>query len=236
VRRADRSLREFRIRGVKTNIAFLGNLILHPTFISGKATTEFVDSTPELFRFRAPRDRANRILSYLGDVSVNGRPDVKGKVDRARVLVDPVAPPPAHTAPPAGLRQRLQSMGPAKFSTWVRAEKRLLFTDTTMRDAHQSLLATRVRTYDLLAIADAVAHRLPNLFSLEMWGGATFDTSMRFLQEDPWDRLVKLRARIPNILFQMPPRRRNPVGYTNYPDNLVREFVKRSGALGIDVF
>ncbi|HTL01226.1 MAG TPA: pyruvate carboxylase, partial [Vicinamibacterales bacterium] len=236
VRRADRSLREFRIRGVKTNIAFLGNLILHPTFISGRATTEFVDSTPELFRFRAPRDRANKILSYLGDVSVNGRPDVKGKIDRARILVDPVAPPILHKAPPAGLRQSLQKLGPVKFSAWVRDQKPLLFTDTTMRDAHQSLLATRVRTYDLLAIADAVAHRVPNLFSLEMWGGATFDTSMRFLQEDPWDRLTKLRERVPNILFQMLLRASNTVGYTNYPDNVVRAFIKKSGERGIDVF
>src|SRR4051812_14556721 len=236
VRRADRSLREFRIRGVKTNIAFLGNLILHPTFISGGATTEFVDSTPELFRFRAPRDRANKVLSYLGDVSVNGRPDVKGKIDRTRILVDPVVPPPGHDAPPAGLRQQLQKLGPVKFSTWIRAQKPLLFTDTTMRDAHQSLLATRVRTYDLVAIADAVARRLPNLFSLEMWGGATFDTSMRFLQEDPWDRLDKLRDRIPNILFQMLLRASNTVGYTNYPDNVVKAFIKESGQRGIDVF
>jgi pyruvate carboxylase len=236
VRRADRSLREFRIRGVKTNIAFLGNLILHPVFMSGSATTEFVDSTPELFRFRPPRDRANKILSYLGGVTVNGRPDVKGKIDRSRVLADPLRPPVSRTAPPDGLRQSLQKLGPDKFSRWVRGEKRLLFTDTTMRDAHQSLLATRVRTFDLLAVADAVAHRLPNLFSLEMWGGATFDTSMRFLQEDPWERLVQLRARIPNILFQMLLRASNTVGYTNYPDNLVRAFIEKSGELGIDVF
>ena len=240
VRRTDRSLREFRIRGVKTNIAFLGNLILHPTFMAGAATTDFVDSTPELFRFRTPRDRATKVLSYLGDVTVNGRPDVKGKVDHARKLPTPrisgraVSGEPA-TAPP-GLRQELQRMGPEKFSAWVRDQKRLLFTDTTMRDAHQSLLATRVRTYDLLAVADAYAHRLPNLFSLEMWGGATFDASMRFLQEDPWDRLVQLRARIPNILFQMLLRASNTVGYTNYPDNVVREFIKKSGKHGIDVF
>jgi pyruvate carboxylase len=236
VRRADRSLREFRIRGVKTNIAFLGNLILHPLFMSGGATTEFVDTTPELFRFRPPRDRANKILSYLGGVTVNGRPDVKGKIDRSRVLVDPLPPPVSRTAPPDGLRQSLQKLGPDKFSRWVRGEKRLLFTDTTMRDAHQSLLATRVRTCDLLAVADAVAHRLPNLFSLEMWGGATFDTSMRFLQEDPWERLVQLRARVPNILFQMLLRASNTVGYTNYPDNVVRAFIEKSGELGIDVF
>ncbi|HEV3215747.1 MAG TPA: pyruvate carboxylase [Vicinamibacterales bacterium] len=242
VRRADRSLREFRIRGVKTNIAFLGNLILHPTFMSGNATTEFVDSTPELFRFRPPRDRANKILSYLGDVTVNGRPDVKaalgGSITRTRPpgLLDPVPPPAPQSAAPDGLRQKFQHLGPEKFAGWVRAEKRLLFTDTTMRDAHQSLLATRVRTYDMLAVAPAVAHRLSGLFSLEMWGGATFDASMRFLQEDPWERLVQLRARIPNILFQMLLRASNTVGYTNYPDNVVREFIKTSGDLGIDVF
>jgi len=236
VRRTDRSLREFRIRGVKTNIAFLGNLILHPTFMSGAATTEFVDSTPELFRFRAPRDRATKVLAYLGDVSVNGRADVKDKIDRTRLLPRPVAPGMEQAAPPPGLRQTLQELGPEKFAQWVRAERRLLFTDTTMRDAHQSLLATRVRTYDLLAVADSIARGVPNLFSLEMWGGATFDTSMRFLQEDPWDRLVQLRARIPNILFQMLLRASNTVGYTNYPDNVVRAFIKKSSEHGIDVF
>ena len=242
VRRTDRSLREFRIRGVKTNIAFLGNLILHPTFMSGAATTEFVDSTPELFRFRAPRDRATKVLSYLGEVIVNGRPDVKDKIDRSRSLPTPRPPGPidgaggVDAATPPGLRQKLQEMGPEKFAQWVRAENRLLFTDTTMRDAHQSLLATRVRTYDLLAVAESVARGVPNLFSLEMWGGATFDTSMRFLQEDPWDRLTLLRARIPNILFQMLLRGSNAVGYTSYPDNVVREFIRQSGAHGIDVF
>ncbi len=236
VRRTDRSLREFRIRGVKTNIAFLGNLILHPTFMGGAATTEFVDSTPELFRFRAPRDRATKVLTYLADVSVNGRPDVKDKIDRARHLPKPIAPPMGQAAPPPGLRQKLQELGPEKFAQWVRAERRLLFTDTTMRDAHQSLLATRVRTYDLLAVADSVARLVPNLFSLEMWGGATFDTSMRFLQEDPWERLVQLRARIPNILFQMLLRASNTVGYTNYPDNVVSAFIKKSGEQGIDIF
>jgi len=236
VRRTDRSLREFRIRGVKTNIAFLGNLILHPTFMSGGATTEFVDSTPELFRFRTPRDRATKVLAYLGDVIVNGRSDVKDKTDRSRRMPTPVAPVLGEAAPPPGLRQKLQELGAEQFAQWVRAERRLLFSDTTMRDAHQSLLATRVRTYDLLAVAGSVAQGAPNLFSLEMWGGATFDTSMRFLQEDPWDRLVQLRARIPNVLFQMLLRASNTVGYTNYPDNVVREFIRQSSEAGIDVF
>ena len=237
VKRMDRALREFRIRGVKTNIPFLENLILHPTFTSGEATTTFIDSTPALFQFKAKRDRATKILSYLGDVIVNKRPDVKGKYDPKRELHLPPTPQYDHTtAPPPGMKQKLTEMGPEKFCQWVRKQKRFFLTDTTMRDAHQSLLATRVRTYDLLQIADAVARLTPELFSLEMWGGATFDTSMRFLQEDPWERLAKLREKIPNILFQMLLRASNAVGYTNYPDNVVREFTKRSAQAGMDVF
>jgi len=234
--RGDRALREFRIRGVKTNIAFLLNLIGHPTFISGSATTTFIDETPALFKFRAPRDRATKTLSYLGQVIVNGRADVKRAQDPARRLPKPVAPAAAAADPPKGTRQKLQELGPERFAEWVRGERRLFITDTTLRDAHQSLLATRVRTYDMLAIADALARLTPNLFSLEMWGGATFDTSMRFLQEDPWDRLAELRTRIPNVLFQMLLRASNAVGYTTYPDNVVRAFIKRSAESGIDVF
>ncbi|MBM3526310.1 MAG: pyruvate carboxylase, partial [Alphaproteobacteria bacterium] len=237
VQRADRALREFRIRGVKTNIAFLLNLIRHDTFASGQATTTFIDDTPELFRFRAPRDRATKVLSYLADVIVNGRQDVKGARDDRRLLVPPSAPPvPRTDAPPPGSRQMLQLLGPDRFAEWILNERRLLITDTTLRDAHQSLLATRVRTYDMLGVADAIARLTPDLFSLEMWGGATFDTSMRFLQEDPWERLAELRLRIPNILFQMLLRASNAVGYTTYPDNVVRAFVARSAASGIDVF
>jgi pyruvate carboxylase len=237
VKRTDRALREFRIRGVKTNIPFLENLILHPTFVAGDATTTFIDTTPELFRFRPKRDRATKILSYLGEVIVNGRSDTKGKFDPKREFDEPKVPAYVHGAPPPqGLRHKLLDMGPVRFCQWVRKQKPLLFTDTTMRDAHQSLLATRVRTFDLLKVAEAVSHRTPNLFSLEMWGGATFDTSMRFCQEDPWDRLDQLRARIPNIPFQMLLRASNAVGYTNYPDNVVREFTKRAAAHGIDVF
>ncbi|HZN67347.1 MAG TPA: pyruvate carboxylase, partial [Tepidisphaeraceae bacterium] len=237
IKRTDRALREFRIRGLKTNVQFLENLILHPTFKSGEATTTFIDNTPELFRFKARRDRATKILSYLGDVIINGRAEVKGKADPKRELPEPPVPAFPHgTPPPPGTRTMLLEMGPEKFAQWVRQQKRLLFTDTTFRDAHQSLLATRVRTYDMLAVADAVAHRLPGLFSLEMWGGATFDSSMRFLDEDPWHRLDALRAKIPNILFQMLLRASNAVGYSNYPDNVVREFVKASAAHGIDVF
>ena len=235
--RADRALREFRIRGVKTNISFLLNLIEHPTFKSGEATTTFIDDTPALFRFRQNRDRATKTLSYLGDVIVNGRPDVKGTFDPKRALPMPIPPAvPRATRPPAGTRDLLLQLGPEKFAEWVRNEKRLLITDTTMRDAHQSLLATRVRTYDMLVVADAVAKLTPTLFSLEMWGGATYDTSMRFLQEDPWQRLADLRQRVPNILFQMLLRASNAVGYTTYPDNVVRAFVKRSAEVGIDVF
>jgi len=237
VHRMERSLSEFRVRGVKTNIPFLENLILHPTFMKGDATTTFIDDTPELLRFRLRRDRATKILSYLGDVIVNGRADVKGKVIPGREFPDPPMPSYARAAtPPPGSRNKLLEMGAERFSQWVRRQKPLLFTDTTFRDAHQSLLATRVRTFDMLAVSDAVAHLAPQLFSLEMWGGATFDTAMRFLQEDSWDRLDQLRARIPNILFQMLLRASNAVGYTNYPDNLVREFVIRSAEHGIDVF
>lgn len=237
IRRADRALREFRVRGVKSNIPFLENLINHPAFIDGSATTTFIDTHPELFKFTPRRDRATKILSYIGNVIVNGRPDVKGKIDPKKELPLPAVPAVDHTKPiPPGTRSRLLEMGPEKFCQWVLKQKPLLITDTTMRDAHQSLLATRVRTYDMVKIADFYAHRLSGLFSLECWGGATFDTAMRFLQEDPYERLAQLRARIPNILLQMLFRGSNAVGYTNYPDNVVREFVKHAGAAGMDVF
>jgi len=235
IHRMDRSLREFRVRGVKTNIPFLENLILHPTFMAGDATTTFIDNTPELFRFRPKRDRASKLLGFLADVIVNGRPEIKQKP----ALRVPAAVIPEYsrtTPPPVGTKQKLTELGPEKFAQWVRKQKRLFFTDTTFRDAHQSLLATRVRTYDLLAIAEAEAHLASPLFSVEMWGGATFDSAMRFLQEDPWDRLFSLREKIPNLLFQMLLRASNAVGYTNYPDNVVREFVKLSSQSGIDVF
>jgi pyruvate carboxylase len=237
IHRMERSLREFRVRGVKTNIPFLENLILHPTFMKGEATTTFIDSTPELFRFRPKRDRATKLLGYLAEVCVNGRPDVKQKIIAKKRLPRPPIPAHPHgVPPPPGTRQKLLELGAEKFSQWTRKQKRLFFTDTTFRDAHQSLLATRVRTHDLLAVADSVAHLTPQLFSVEMWGGATFDTALRFLQEDPWDRLHRLRREVPNILFQMLLRASNAVGYANYPDNVVRQFVKESSAAGIDVF
>jgi pyruvate carboxylase len=233
--RMDRALREFRIRGVKTNIPFVENVVNHPKFHAGEVTTSFLDDSPELFRFPSRGDRATKLLSYLGDVILNGNPEVKGKQlpSEIEAAVLPAAPA---GKPPAGTRQLLQKLGPKKFAAWARKEKRLLITDTTFRDAHQSLMATRVRTFDLLATAGAVAHSLPHLFSLEMWGGATFDTAMRFLHEDPWQRLRELRERIPNICFQMLLRGANAVGYASYPDNVIIEFVREAHAQGIDIF
>ncbi len=230
-----RALAEFRVRGVKTNIPFLENLVRHPTFLSGQATTTFIDDTPALFRFAARRDRATKLLSFLGDLMVNGSPDVKKPPDLSSMTA-PAPIPYAAASPPPGLRDRLKAMGPRAFAQWVRGQKPLFFTDTTMRDAHQSLLATRMRTADMLAAAAPIAHLLPNLFSLEMWGGATFDSALRFLHEDPWDRLDRLRGKIPNIPFQMLLRASNAVGYRNYPDNVVRFFVRTAAAHGIDIF
>jgi len=233
--RMDRALREFRIRGVKTNIPFVENVVNHPKFRAGEVTTSFLEDYPELFKFPSRGDRATKVLSYLGDVILNGNPEVKGKP-----LPPPyeAAPLPAFPGidPPPGTRQLLQKLGPQKFAAWARQEKRLLITDTTLRDAHQSLMATRVRTYDLLATAGAIAQRAPNLFSLEMWGGATFDTSLRFLHEDPWARLRALRKRVPNICFQMLLRGANAVGYASYPDNVITAFVREAFAQGIDIF
>jgi pyruvate carboxylase len=241
VRRMLRSLQEFRVRGVKTNIPFLLNLLQHPGFRSGRCTTRFVDDTRELFQFTARQDRATKLLSYIADVIVNGNPHVPTGIARPPSTlpdVPGVAPLPgrAATGLPAGSRDRLRQLGPQKFAAGMREEKRLLLTDTTFRDAHQSLLATRMRSYDMLRIAPFYAARLADLFSLEMWGGATFDTSMRFLKESPWERLVDLRERIPNILFQMLLRSASAVGYTNYPDNVVFAFVKESADAGIDLF
>src|SRR5437764_7271047 len=195
--RMDRALREFRIRGVKTNIPFVENVVNHPKFRAGEVTTSFLDESPELFRLPSRGDRATKLLSYLGDVILNGNSEVQGK-EIPKELEAAVVPASPGIAPPSGTRQLLQKLGPKEFAVWARREKRLLITDTTFRDAHQSLMATRVRTFDLLATASAVAHRVPHLFSLEMWGGATFDTAMRFLHEDPWRRLRELREHIPN--------------------------------------
>ncbi|MSU64262.1 MAG: pyruvate carboxylase [Pedosphaera sp.] len=236
LQRMDRALREFRIRGVKTNIQFLENVIANETFRSGKATTTLIDTTPELLKPTQRRDRATKLLTFLSDVMVNGNPQAKGYSPKGP-LPHPAIPVFDHKkSPPAGSRQLLIELGPKKFAEWALKHKRLLVTDTTFRDAHQSLMATRVRSYDMLAIADVVARRSPQLFSLELWGGATFDTSMRFLREDPWQRLRQLRERIPNICFQMLFRGSNAVGYSNYPDNVVAGFIKHSAESGIDIF
>src|ERR1700694_4383882 len=233
--RMDRALREFRIRGVKTNIPFVENVVNHLKFRAGEVTTSFLDESPELFRFPSRGHRATKMLSSLGDVILNGNPEVKGK-KAPEMRETPVVPAAPGMDVPAGTRQLLHKLGPEKFAAYAKKEKRLLIPDTTFRDAHQSLMATRVRTFDLLATATAVAHRLPNLFSLEMWGGATFDTAMRFLHEDPWQRLRELRERIPNICFQMLLRGANAVGYASYPDNVIVEFVREAHAQGIDIF
>jgi len=233
--RMDRCLREFRVRGVKTNIPFLENVVNHPDFQAGRVTTGWLEQTPELFQFVQRKDRATKLLTYLGEVIVNQNPTVAGKPAPTRIDAAPV-PPHDTAAPPDGTRQLLAAMGPEKFAAWTRAQKRLLLTDTTFRDAHQSLLATRVRSYDMLRIANFVAHRLHNLYSLEMWGGATFDVAMRFLHEDPWLRLRQLREAIPNICFQMLLRASNAVGYTAYPDNAVEGFIREAAAQGIDIF
>ncbi len=237
VRRMERSLQEFRVRGVKTNIPFLIGLMSNPTFADGECTTRFIDETPELFNLPRRKDRATRLLSFLGDVIVNKNVLVQDRpIARRRIP----APQPEITdvtaTPPPGSKQLLESLGAAGLSKWILDEKRLLITDTTFRDAHQSLLATRFRTREMRNIADAYAHLVPNLFSIEMWGGATFDTSMRFLNESPWQRLEQLRSQMPNILLQMLLRASNAVGYTNYPDNVVKAFVAEAASAGIDIF
>ncbi|MBI4910058.1 MAG: pyruvate carboxylase [Acidobacteria bacterium] len=233
--RMDRALREFRIRGVKTNIPFLENVVNHSNFQAGEVATSFLDEHKELFRFTVRRDRATRLLTYLGDVIVNGNTEVAKKTKPAVIREAPV-PPHISSAPPAGTKQLLDELGAEGFAEWTRRQKRLLLTDTTFRDAHQSLMATRMRTYDMLRIANYVAHSLYNLYSLEMWGGATFDVALRFLHEDPWMRLARLREAIPNICFQMLLRASNAVGYTAYPDNVVKEFITESATHGIDIF
>ncbi|MBM3964731.1 MAG: pyruvate carboxylase [Planctomycetes bacterium] len=234
--RMERCLQEFRIRGVKTNIPFLISLITHPTFLAGDATTRMIDKTPELFELPKRRDRATRILRFIADTLVNGNK----LVDNTSVKVrrEPaIAPTCDYSKPiPDGYRQKFLKLNAKDFCQSIRNSKELLLTDTTMRDAHQSILATRFRTYDMLKVADAYARLAPELFSLEMWGGATFDTSMRFLRESPWQRLADLREKIPNLLFQMLLRASNAVGYTNYPDNIVRAFVKEAAFAGVDIF
>ncbi|MEM9912108.1 MAG: pyruvate carboxylase, partial [Pseudomonadota bacterium] len=236
IARMDRALREFRIRGVSTNIAFVENLLKHPTFLSNEYSTKFIDTTPELFEFAPRRDRGTKVLTYIADVTVNGHADVAGLPRPREDLALPRAPEPKNAKLPDGLKQLLDRDGPQAVADWMAAQKQLLITDTTMRDSHQSLLATRMRSIDMITIAPNYARDLSGLFSVECWGGATFDVAYRFLDECPWQRLRDLRAAMPNLITQMLLRGSNGVGYTNYPDNVVRGFVNQAAASGIDLF
>ena len=228
-RKALRAISEVRVRGVKTNIPFVSNILSHPTFVAGKCHTKFIDETPELFDITDSKDRATRVLKYIANIQVANPNAERKQYDTPRF-------PKGSGHPKAGLKQLLDEKGPKALSQWVMDQKKLLITDTTMRDAHQSLLSTRMRTRDMVKGADGTADILADCFSLEMWGGATFDVAYRFLHEDPWERLDLLREKIPNIPFQMLLRGSNTVGYQNYPDNVVREFVKQSALGGIDIF
>ncbi|MBL8749324.1 MAG: pyruvate carboxylase [Planctomycetes bacterium] len=232
-----RALKEFRIRGVKTNLAFLANVLNHSAFLRGETWTRFLDDTPELFEIKLGKDRATKLLTYLAEIVVNGHPTIRADQRlRPSTLLAPPVPAVPPGAPPFGTAQMLAEGGPAKVVEWIKKQKRPLLTDTTMRDAHQSLLATRVRTKDMLAIAHATAVLGHPLFSLETWGGATFDVAYRFLNEDPWDRLQQLKRAIPNVLHQMLLRGANAVGYTSYPQNVVEGFIDEAALAGIDVF
>ena len=235
IHRMHRALREFRIRGVATNLTFLEAIITHPKFLDNSYTTKFIDTTPELFEQVKRQDRATKLLTYLADVTVNGHPETKGRAAPSKDAALPRVPF-VETPIPDGTKQLLDQLGPQKFAEWMRNEKRVLFTDTTMRDGHQSLLATRMRTYDIARVAGTYARALPQLFSLECWGGATFDVAMRFLTEDPWERLAEIREGAPNILLQMLLRGANGVGYKSYPDNVVKYFVSQAAKGGVDVF
>ncbi|TLD41691.1 MAG: Pyruvate carboxylase [Candidatus Jettenia ecosi] len=234
--RMDRALDEFRIRGVKTNIPFLINLVNHKDFLAGKCTTRFIDENPSLFHFPRRRDRATLIMRFVGDMLVNGHTLIKEIPKSVCRRKAPVPSVDRKNPRPKGSRDLLLEMGPKKFTQHILREKKLLLTDTTFRDAHQSLLATRMRTVDMLNITEVYSRNHADLFSLEMWGGATFDTAMRFLSECPWERLRFMRRLAPNILFQMLLRASNGVGYTNYPDNVVKAFIKQAAESGMDIF
>jgi len=230
-----RNLQEFRIRGIKTNIPFLENVVRHEKFIKGEYDTSFIDQTPELFVFPVPKDRGTKMLNYIGNVTVNGFPGIEKK--KRPVFDKPRIPKNKLTSEyKDGTKQILDKNGPEGLIKWIKEQNEVLLTDTTFRDAHQSLLATRIRTHDIKQIAEPTAKLLPEMFSFEMWGGATFDVAYRFLKEDPWQRLLTLREKMPNVLFQMLLRASNAVGYKNYPDNVIREFVDKSAHAGIDVF
>lgn len=230
IKKALRAINEVRVRGVKTNIPFINNVLTHPTFIVGKCHTGFIDETPELFELEPSKDRATKVLKYLGNIIVNERKELKPNFEK------PLVPTIDEASSHIGLKQLLDKEGPEGLKKWVLAQEKLLVTDTTYRDAHQSLLATRMRTRDMLSIAKATSHLGNDFFSLELWGGATFDVAYRFLKESPWTRLEELRNRIPNIPFQMLLRGSNAVGYTNYPDNVIRAFIKEAATGGIDIF
>jgi len=236
IARMDRALREFRIRGVSTNIAFVENLLKHPTFLSNEYHTKFIDETPGLFDFKKRRDRATKILTYIADITVNGHPETAGRTAPAAEVKAPKPPVKPTTDVTPGTRNILDDFGPEAVAQFMRDQKQLLITDTTMRDGHQSLLATRMRSIDMINVAPAYAAKMNQLFSVECWGGATFDVAYRFLQECPWQRLRDIRAVMPNIMTQMLLRASNGVGYTNYPDNVVQSFVKQAATSGVDVF
>jgi len=237
IARMDRALREFRIRGVSTNIDFVINLLKHPTFLSNEYTTKFIDTTEDLFNFKQRRDRATKILTYIADITVNGHPETAGRPKPHAEAKAPKAPvlPGAGTAPQS-TRNILEAEGAAGVVKWMHDQQQLLITDTSMRDGHQSLLATRMRSIDMIRVAPTYAQNMSGLFSVECWGGATFDVAYRFLQECPWQRLRDIRANMPNIMTQMLLRASNGVGYTNYPDNVVQAFVKQAADTGVDVF
>src|SRR5690554_1386995 len=235
-RKMVRALKEFRIRGVNTNIHFLQNVIQHKSFLNGKVTVNFIQNTPSLFKIKLPQDRTSKAVKYLAEVSLNGNPDVKFKEDN-KIFRNAKVPKYSMSSPyPKGTKDLLTQLGPEAFCLWLKNEKKIHFTDTTMRDAHQSLLATRMRSFDMLKVAESFAKNHPNTFSMEVWGGATFDVCLRFLHESPWTRLRELRKAIPNILLQMLLRGSNGVGYKAYPDNLIEKFVEKSWENGIDIF
>ena len=238
IARMDRALREFRIRGVSTNIAFVENLLKHPTFLANEYTTSFIDTTPDLFKFNRRRDRATKILTYIADITVNGHPETEGRLQLNKDLKAPIAPETFHDTAnlPYGTKNLLDEHGPQAVADWMQSQQSLLITDTTMRDGHQSLLATRMRSHDMIKVAPTYAANLSGLFSVECWGGATFDVAYRFLQECPWQRLRDLRQAMPNVMTQMLLRGSNGVGYTNYPDNVIQFFIQQAANTGVDVF
>src|SRR5699024_6064393 len=230
INKAIRALRELKISGVKTNIAFLLNVLNTEEFRKGICTTDFISKNPKLFDVKPRNDRELKVLNFIGNNVINNKKRIETSFE-----IPPI-PEFEYNTNLRGTKQLFDDKGSEGVINWINSQNKLLLTDTTLRDAHQSLMATRLRTKDMLQIAPATSQYMNDLFSLEMWGGATFDVAYRFLQEDPWIRLQELRKRIPNILFQMLLRGNNTVGYKNYPDNVVKEFIRESSDNGIDVF